>query len=65
MSKEELQIFRDLFRMEYNYVYLEQLDDRMLESYLTRDYVRKEKLSVQVALCYDWLLANQLVDVQE
>ena len=65
MKTEELNIFRELFAMEYLYISLNQVTDTHLSEFLSRPYVSRLSLDMQLSLCSDWCQAQQKCDIQE
>ena len=65
MKKSEINIFRELFAMEYNYISLNQVSDDKLSKLLTQEYISRSSISMQLSLCADWCQAQQQCDVQE
>ena len=62
---DELKIFRKLFEEMYPYCFMNQIEDKVLSEYLSRDYVKNTPIWMQINLVYDWCLSQQMCDVQE
>ena len=65
MKKEEIEIFRELFTEEHPYIELDQMSDATLETFLLRDYVKNSSITMQIDFCRDFVMSQQMVDVQE
>ena len=58
MNKSEINIFRELFVIEYNYIALYQISDDKLSKYLSQSYVLNKSIGMQLSLCADWCQAQ-------
>jgi len=65
MQKIEIEIFRELFHEEYPYAELSQLPDKKLSAFLEQKYIKDSTIEMQINFCYDFILSQQLVDIQE
>ena len=56
---------REYFNLNYGYVNLEGIDDHVLESFLSRPYLTDLSFVRKMDCLYDYILSNDLTDVQE
>ena len=56
---------REYFDLNYGYVDLDGIDDHVLESFLSRSYLVDLSFVRKMDCLYDYILSNDLTDVQE
>lgn len=56
---------REYFRVNYPYVYLEDISDKVIRDYLEMGYVRDLSFERKMDLLYDYILSQDLCGVDE
>lgn len=56
---------REYFNLNYGYVNLGGIDDHVLESFLSRSYLTDLSFVRKMDCLYDYILSNDLTDIQE
>jgi hypothetical protein len=56
---------REYFDLNYGYVDLEEIDDHVLESFLSRSYLTDLSFERKMDCLYDYILSQDLCDVEE
>ena len=56
---------REYFDLNYGYVDLEEIDDHVLESFLSRSYLTDLSFERKMDYLYDYILSQDLCDVEE
>jgi hypothetical protein len=56
---------REYFDLNYGYVDLEEIDDHVLESFLSRSYLTDLSFERKMDCLYDYILSQDLSDVEE
>lgn len=52
------------FKKDHPYINIQGVDSHILNKFFAQPYIRGEKLEVQVELLRDYILSNDLTDVQ-
>jgi hypothetical protein len=52
------------FKEEHSYINIYGVDPHLLQEFFAQSYIKDQKLEVQVDLLRDYILANDLTDVQ-
>jgi hypothetical protein len=61
----DIQYVRSQFAKSYGHINLQELSDEDVIAYLQRDYIKNLAFTRQLDLLSDYVLANNLADVQE
>jgi hypothetical protein len=56
---------REYFDLNYGYVNLEEINDHVLESFLSRSYLTDLSFMRKMDCLYDYILSQDLCNVQE
>jgi len=64
ITKEELEIFKELFSDKHPHIYIQQVNDNLLIKFLSQNYIKNSTIEHQINYTWDYLLAQQLCDVQ-
>ena len=56
---------REYFDLNYGYVHLDGIDDHVLESFLSRPYLTDLSFVRKMDCLYDYILSQDLCNVQE
>jgi hypothetical protein len=56
---------RDYFNINYRHINLYAIMDRTIEDFLAQDYVKKLNMTQAMNCLYDYILSQDLCDVQE
>ena len=62
---ENINDIREYFDLNYGYVDLEEIDDHVIESFLSRPYLTDLSFVRKMDCLYDHILAQGLCDVEE
>jgi hypothetical protein len=56
---------RDYFHINYRHINLYAIMDRTIEDFLAQDYVKKLNMTQAMNYLYDYILSQDMCDVQE
>jgi hypothetical protein len=56
---------REHFRINYGYINLYSIMDRTIENFLSQDYIINLPFNIQMARLYDYILSQDMCDIQE
>jgi hypothetical protein len=56
---------REYFRVNYGYVNLSELTDVFIQKYLGQSYLERLSFEMKMNCLYDYILANDLTEVDE
>jgi hypothetical protein len=62
---DRLSTVRAYFRNNYSHVNIQGVDDETIQEFLGRDYVSKRDEEGQMNLLYDYLVSQDITDVEE
>lgn len=62
---ESINDIREYFDLNYGYVDLEEIDDHVIESFLSRPYLTDLSFVRKMDCLYDYILSQDLCDVVE
>jgi hypothetical protein len=56
---------RDYFHINYRHINLYSIKDKIIEDFLAQDYIIKLNMTVAMDYLYDYVVSQDLCDVQE
>ena len=56
---------REYFRINYGYINLYSIMDRTIENFLSQDYIINLPFNTQMVRLYDYILSQDMCDIQE
>jgi hypothetical protein len=62
---ENINDIREYFNLNYGYVDLEEIDDHVIESFLSRPYLTDLSFVRKMDCLYDYILSQDLCGVEE